>query len=201
MKPFFLLYENSTASYVPDIAAGVPAALRSHNDLFAIIRRLREHPDTRRGELTAIHFKSTLANKVEPTASDQRRAFNLALRVMTTMAACSSESGSGSADILESGAQPTPWKDDMSWTQFLVTAFPLINSNTSFPDNEVNTPFSRSHELVTARRLMKKAQLRFVPTDELRDHLKLNQVDGTVKLYHHTAFLKESLIASQKSTR
>ncbi|RSM05631.1 hypothetical protein CEP52_006176 [Fusarium oligoseptatum] len=190
MKPFFDYYRNITAAYVPDMVVGIPPALSSHRELFAIIQVLKENPDTKRSELTSAHF--TNRGGQTPTPDDQDRAFNLALRVIATVTCCLDNR---SVDTLEAGLQPIPWRDDMTWTQFLSTAFPVIDLD---PSDSRDATSSRINELVTARRLMKVARLRFVPTDELRNHLKLNQQDGTVELYHHTAFLEESLIANRK---
>ena len=44
-----------------------------------------------------------------------------------------------------------------------------------------------------ARKLKKRAGLRFRPTDDLRSHLQLDRKSGSVDIYHHTAFLKEHL--------
>ncbi|RSL64786.1 hypothetical protein CEP54_004594 [Fusarium duplospermum] len=191
MKPFFDYYKNITAAYVPGMVAGTPPALSSHRELCAIIQVLKENPDTKRSELTSTHFANRGGQA--PTPDDQDRAFNLALRVMVTVTCCLDNR---SVDTLEAGLQPIPWRDDMTWTQFLSTAFPVIDLD---PSDSRDATSRRINELVTARRLMKVARLRFVPTDELRNHLKLNQQDGTVELYHHTAFLKESLIASRKT--
>ncbi|KAM5362058.1 hypothetical protein ACJZ2D_012725 [Fusarium nematophilum] len=197
MNTFFGYYERITASYVPDIVAGIPPALANHGDLFSIIRLLKENPDTQRSQLTAIHFASHCGEPI-PTIGDRNRAFNLALRAMTTITCCLE---TRSADILEAGLQPLPWKDDESWTQFLSTALPATDWTATGFDGGGDAASRRINDLVTARRLVKVARLRFLPTDELRDHLKLNQQDGTVELYRHTAFLKESLIASRTETK
>ncbi|KAF5009709.1 hypothetical protein FDECE_4055 [Fusarium decemcellulare] len=192
MRPFFDYYAKITASYVPDIVAGTPSALSNHNDLFTILRLLKENPDKKRSELTSSHFATR--DGEAPTPDDQHRAFNLAVRVMTTVTCCLDNR---SVDTLEAGLQPIPWRDNMTWMEFFSTAFPVIDLN---PSDSQEATSRRINELVTARRLMKVARLRFMPTDELRNHLKLNQQDGTVELYHHTAFLKESLIASGATT-
>ncbi|KAH7124629.1 hypothetical protein EDB81DRAFT_730894 [Dactylonectria macrodidyma] len=197
MKSFFDYYENITASYVPDILAGTPPALRSHQDLFAIIKLLKENPDVTRSDLTATHFVPS-GDDGSPTFGDQNRAFNLALRAMTTITCCLE---TRSLDTLETGLQPIPWKDDMSWTQFLSTTFPGPSYTQSGAEGCGDAASRRINDLITARRLIKVARLRFVPTDELKDHLKLNQQDGTIKLYRHTAFLKETLIASRTEAR
>jgi hypothetical protein len=82
----------------------------------------------------------------------------------------------------------------MTWPQFISSVFPTTEYSGL---EEGAATFHQINDRVTARRLSKVARLCFVPTNELSNHLKLNQKDGTVELFHHTSFLKEVLIASQ----
>jgi hypothetical protein len=197
IRPFFDYYSKITTDYVPDIVAGTPAALQSHTGLFAIIRLLKQNPDKARSELRTKHFANHDADQL-PTISDQNRAFDLALRAMT-MVTCSLEATP--IDTLEAGLRPMPWKQDLSWTQFISSAFPTAEYAGLGTHDEGAATYRQINERVTARRLLKVARLRFVPTNELGNHLKLNQKEGTVELYHHTSFLKEILIASQNDVR
>lgn len=197
LATFFNHYKSITAAYVPGFRAEFPPALQTHNDLFAIIQLLRQNPDSKRSELTSSHF-APRDGKALPTTKDQDTAFNLAFRVMTTITCCLK---SRSTDALEVGVQPIPWRQDMSWTEFLSALFPTSKLEDDDPDDNRDTASHRINERVTARRLMKVAGLRFIPTNELNDHLQLNQQDGTVQLYRQTAFLKESLIASQRDSK
>ncbi|KAF4973928.1 hypothetical protein FZEAL_9114 [Fusarium zealandicum] len=196
MKPFFDYYKRITESYVPELDGGSPA-IECHEDLFAVIRRLRENPDTKRSELTSAHFVTGDSTQ-RPTAGDQSRAFNLAFKVLTMTTCCLEDR---SRDALETGMQPVSWRDDVSWTRLLTTMFlGTVEANMTHQYSEDETS-RRIHREVTARRLVKVARLRFVPTDELRNHLKLDAQKGTVELYHQTSFLKESLAASQTEPR
>lgn len=192
LSTFFDYYKTITRSYVPDIVAGKPPALENHNDLLAIVQLLKENPTAKRSQLTVIYF-AAVNGKSAPTTGDQNRALNLALRVLL-MTTCCLESRL--ANDVEAGSQPIPWRDDMSWTQLLGAIFPTVN----YGSNRDDMVPQRVNELITARRLTKVARLRFVPTNELGHHLRLDQRDGTVALYHHTAFLKESLIASRSNS-
>ncbi|UZP36553.1 hypothetical protein NXS19_004369 [Fusarium pseudograminearum] len=190
MRLFFDYYGKVTAEYVPDMVVGVPPALQSHTDLISIIRVLKENPDKTRAELTVICFSNLRTDEI-PMPADQNRALDLALRVMT-MITCSLEARS--TDTLEAGLQPALWAHDMTWPQFISSIFP---TNYCSGLEESAATFHQINDRVTARRLYKVARLSFVPTNELSNHLKLNQKNGTVELFHHTSFLKEVLIASQ----
>ncbi|KAL6922380.1 hypothetical protein FSHL1_006339 [Fusarium sambucinum] len=193
MKLFFDYYRKCTAEYVPDMVVGAPPALQSHTDLMSIIRTLKDSPDKTRAELTGDCFPDGGDDQM-PMPSDQNRALDLALRVMT-MITCSLEARS--ADTLEAGLQPATWAHDMTWPQFISSVFPTTDYSGL---EEGAATFRQINDRVTARRLSKVARLSFVPTNELSNHLKLNQKDGTVELFHHTSFLKETLIASQVNT-
>jgi len=54
---------------------------------------------------------------------------------------------------------------------------------------------------LTAKKLKKRANLKFKPTDDLRNHLKLNNKTREVELYHHTAFLKEHIRLTKDQPR
>ncbi|KAH7317101.1 hypothetical protein B0I35DRAFT_267427 [Stachybotrys elegans] len=170
LESFFDYYKQSAASYIPDFIAGIPPAIKCHDDLFAIIQLLKANPGTIKSELIDAHF-ATDGGRCQPSIS---------------------------ADQLEKGLQPISWEDNMSLTQFLSGIFPTVDSSSSERDVDLDKTLHAINNLVTARKLIKVARLTFVPTDDLRDHLRLDPHDGTIRLYHHTAFLKESLIASQR---
>lgn len=62
----------------------------------------------------------------------------------------------------------------------------------SLNDVDTESPLNMKASL-TAKKLKKRAGLKFRPTDDLRSHLKLDRKNGVVEIYHHTAFLKEHL--------
>lgn len=47
---------------------------------------------------------------------------------------------------------------------------------------------------ITAKRSKKVARLTLIPTNDLRDHLLLDEKKGTVAIFHYTSVLKEHLI-------
>ncbi|KAL3608798.1 hypothetical protein FPOAC2_03808 [Fusarium poae] len=194
MRLFFDYYRKITAEYVPDMVVGVPPALQSHTDLMSIIRILKDNPDKTRAELTGICFANQSTDEM-PMPADQNRALDLALRVMT-MITCSLEARS--ADTLEAGLQLATWSYNMTWPEFILSVFPTTEHSGL---EEGAATFRQINDRVTARRLSKVARLSFIPTNELSNHLKLNQADGTVELFHHTSFLKETLIASQQDAK
>ncbi|KIW26149.1 uncharacterized protein PV07_09269 [Cladophialophora immunda] len=191
---YFAFYKDITALYVPEFLPGSHPALRSHEDLFEIIRVLKSQPDVPRFQLTK-HYFSTRdgGNAPMPPISDQDRAVSLAVRAMA-MVKCSAEKQS--LDFVELGTKSLQWRQEISLSQFVTEAFP----ETSHPALSEKDNTGSSLEIkaqLTAQRLKKIAGLKFQPTSDLGEHLKLDQKLGVVHIFHHTAFLTEHLIASQ----
>ncbi|XXH00872.1 hypothetical protein Hte_007223 [Hypoxylon texense] len=112
-----------------------------------------------------------------------------------TMLTCSAE---GQSDgLLETGSQPTPWRGDQSFNQFNSSAI-LRQTPVSFEsvDNS-SLSITLPPASITAKRLKKLAKLKIIPTNDLRNHLLLDERDGTVAIYHYTSVLKQHLQAFQ----
>lgn len=186
LRRYFEHYKDLTASYEPDDAPGTQAALESHEDLFAIIEALKAQPDKRRCELEASLFARRVG-RLPPSAKDCEHAVNLAVRVMT-MLNCSSQRQPSS--VLEHGLSRIPWIQDVTFSDFIATALPRTDHPALNEDS--GGPFDMKPALV-AKTLKKRAGLKFIPTDDIRNHLKLDVRTGEVHIFHHTAFLKEHL--------
>ena len=190
LAPFFQYYREVTASYVPELLiSDTGQAIRSHEDLFEIIRHIQQHPTMARSVLTTQYFSSR-GDEHEPPISDQHRAFNLAVRVSLMVNCCIDGQAGG---LLESGAEPGVWRGDKSLAEFISASFPTRDHPT-LNENDESSPDIKSE--LTAKKLRKVANLRFQGTDDLRNHLRLDQRTGVVEIYHHTSVLKEQLMAS-----
>jgi hypothetical protein len=163
-----------TASYEADVRAGQEPGLKSHGDLMKIIEELKSNPEVRRNALLEKLFPD------RPARSDQERAVNIAVRLMT-MVNCSVLRRS--SVLLEHGNYQAPWRDDVPFSEFIDSSFP----KTDHPS------IDHIKESLRATKLKKRARLRFEATDDLRDHLKLDRKRAVVEIFHHTAFLKEQL--------
>ncbi|KAK2009126.1 hypothetical protein LZ32DRAFT_565398 [Colletotrichum eremochloae] len=194
LEPFFQFYSFYTSSYAPDFMGENAPALKSHRELFGILKLLKQNPTVDRQSLTTDHF-SSVEDCIRPLDSDQHRAFNLAMRILT-MTPCSSENQS--VDMIESGSNPMEWRHNESVSQYLSAAFKMRDHPTL---NEKDENGKDIKTQLTASNLQKIAGLTFVGTDNLRDHLRLNHASGVVEIFHHTTVLKEHLAAmmEQKS--
>ena len=174
LSRFFQFYREVTTSYEAEVKAGKQAGITSHKDLMRIIEQLKASPDLTRQELIEILF-------TQPTPpSDQERAINIAVRVML-MVNCSMTRQS--SVLLEYGSQKVPWNSDVPFSEYIANIFP----KTDHPS------IDEIKDKLKATKLKKQARLRFEPTDDLRNHLKLDKKRAVVEIFHHTAFLKEHL--------
>ena len=158
-----------------------------HGDLFRIIQLLKENSEVPRSDLTKQYF-SNCGKDDELHITDQHRAFNLAVRVMT-MINCSVESQS-------LGSETVVWRNDKSLQEFMASTFP-IREHPSLSARDLT--FSDVKRLLTAKRLKEIAGLKLQGTDDLRNHLHLDQKTGILQIYHHTSVLKEHLMATRAS--
>ncbi|KAK8084871.1 hypothetical protein PG997_006142 [Apiospora hydei] len=125
-----------------------------------------------------------------PLPADQHRAVNLAVQVISMVSCTASKRASGG--VLELGSLPILWQDEVSFADFIFSAFPVSEPRSIQPEVRF---------AIAAARLKKIAGLRFEPTDDLRNHLRLDSQNGVVVIYHHTSVLKEHIAAHEKATK
>lgn len=186
LKPFFQFYKACTASYVPELLTGNHPALRVHEDLLNIIRLLQDKCTSPR-EIVMKEYVSLLGGNSQPEESDMHRAFNLAFKVMT-MVTCSGENHP--ADVFDAGSEPAEWRNSLSLSHFVESAFPIRDHPNLNDKDEAGVDIKSQ---LRATQLQNIAGLKFRGTDNLKDHLRMNQETGVVELYHHTSVLKEHL--------
>jgi hypothetical protein len=190
---YFEYYKSLTRQYEADIEPGERAALKNHEDLFKIIQVLKMKPDLSRAQLAESVFGSQLGQS-QAVLADRECAIHLAVKVMA-MVNCSASHQTPS--ILENGAFQIPWGDTVPFSQFLSDIFPPTD-HPGLNDHSAENP-SNLRKSLTAKRLKKRAGMKFHPTDDLRRHLRLDRKSRVVEIYHHTAFLKEHLRLTRDS--
>ncbi|KIN03193.1 hypothetical protein OIDMADRAFT_52989 [Oidiodendron maius Zn] len=184
---FFDYYKGLTASYDPDNGPGERPALSTHQNLFEIIQVLKAEPTRTRKQLLHKAFPNE-AGQCSVSATDQENAINLAVKIMI-MVNCSAEHPS--SGFIEDGTFQIPWRNDVTFTQFITDSFPMTDHPILNDDEELKKLDIKT--ALTAKKLKKRAGLKFRPTDDLRSHLKFDRKTAVVEVYHHTAFLKEHL--------
>ncbi|KAI1414438.1 hypothetical protein F5Y13DRAFT_158548 [Hypoxylon sp. FL1857] len=196
LTPFFDFYKDITAYYVPELTGNSVPALKTHGDVIRIIECIKTNPGTARLQLTKEHFSRYMPPSSRGLPSnDQNRAFGLAVRILT-MLQCSVEDQPDG--LLESGSQPAIWRSDQSFNQFINLALPRRNKVSFELQNENSPSVMLPPASITAKRLKRVAKMRMVPTDDLRNHLLLDEKNGTLAVYHYTSVLKEHLKSSEE---
>lgn len=193
LEPFFEYYRTVTASYVPELSLDAPEAITSHKEICDLILHIRQNASVPRSQVTEAFFTKRRSHDGQvPAAEDQDRAINLAMKLMT-MISCTTETQAGG--LLESGVQPSIWRGDKSLADFFTLTFPM-RDHPSLNDSEESAIDIKTQ--LTAKKLKKVAGLKFRGVDDIRNHLKLDQTTGILDIYHHTAVLKEHLMASKE---
>ncbi|KAG6368782.1 hypothetical protein INS49_002996 [Diaporthe citri] len=106
-----------------------------------------------------------------------------------TMVTCSGENQP--ADLFDAESEPAEWRNSDSLSQFFESAFQIRDHPTlNEKENEAGIDIKSQ---LRATQLQNVAGLKFRGTDNLKDHLRMNQETGVVELYHHTSVLKECL--------
>ncbi|KAI9794815.1 MAG: hypothetical protein M1816_002943 [Peltula sp. TS41687] len=83
---------------------------------------------------------------------------------------------------------------------YISDLFPQTNHPSLNDDDNTDTSSLLSVKTaLMARKLKKRIGLKFRPTDDLRNHLRLDTKINVLDLYHHTAFLKEHLRLTKSS--
>lgn len=195
LEAFFQYYRETTAAYVPDFISVVPA-LKTHDQLLAIISDIKSRPHMKRCALTQAHFSQRAllrGDAVLPSQNDQNQAFSVAVRIMAMVYSSAQEQMDGG--LLESGSVPMTWHEDTAFADFMDAAF--IAHDAAMQVTNHQDLFNQSTKLakLTAKRLKKVAKLQLVPTDNLQNHLRMDLKRNIVEVYHHTGVLKEHLLA------
>lgn len=182
LQRFYQFYIAIVSSYEDDAAGPDAIVLRTHEDLFQAILLLRQNPEKTRQEFGELLMRDSRS------AGDVFRAITLAARVLT-MIDCSTSYLS--TDRLEKGNSRICWKDDSAFGKYLQDLFPTQNHPIfSYPDSEA---FADAKGELLGRKLRKHLNLKFRPTHDIRNHLRLNRRSNVLEIYHYTSFIKEQL--------
>ncbi|KAK4643684.1 hypothetical protein QC761_405970 [Podospora bellae-mahoneyi] len=182
LMPFFDIYRRLTRGYVPEdfVQDSQAAALSCHEDLFELITKLRVYGrDTSREAFRKFVFEERGVPR-----GDQDRAIDLALRIMTmTSPQPSMEDELHSRVHNHTDLGSDPFKIEET---FPVRVHPSLQ--------ETDRHAHAVKKGLQAHNLVQKAGLKLEKTDDLREHLKLDESQGVVKIFSWTSLLKENLL-------
>ncbi|KAH9884002.1 hypothetical protein F4778DRAFT_578610 [Xylariomycetidae sp. FL2044] len=198
---FFDHYKSVTRAYVPEFLQGRPPALSTHDDVFELIKLLRNNVDTPMAELVERYYQGRGDRSVGlPATTDQKRALAVAARITMMVDISQQTFFQTTANVLL--PSQVAWSQNLSPSECLVSAFVNHGPGNGVPldDIEQGPRLAKTVSMLTAVRLEKIGGLRFQGTSNLTDHLRIDKQGGVVKVFHHTAFLKEYLRASRSGS-
>ncbi|KAK0646936.1 hypothetical protein B0T16DRAFT_330110 [Cercophora newfieldiana] len=189
LEPFFQHYEETAASYIPELLPGVQPALGSHDDLLRLISHIKQHPTSPREQLVGECFAAKQGNSsARPTDADQNRALHTALKVMG-MIDCSAVESLTTGALLKGAAQASSWSPTDSYSVLWGNIFPTKVC----PELSDHSTSSIIKSNLSARKLVKIGGLKLQATSDLQNHLRLDTKSGVLEIFHHTSVLKEHL--------
>ena len=198
LDPFFRYYEDTAASYVPDLRPGVPRALDSLATLSRLISHIKQNPTAKRGQLAQSFFAkpgSREHGSPAPREADQYGALCTALKVMGMVDVSAVGEGGPLTGSATGGSRQTLWSPDDSYAELWGRFF----REKQCPELEESA--SPSSSTITAslcaRELTRIGKLKLVGTSDLRNHLRLDGKSGTLEIFHHTSVLKEHLYGTR----
>lgn len=186
---YFNLYHALLQDY-DEASAKKTQVFMTHDDLFHAIKHLDKNPDTTRSDLRSFIASSS----VGPEETGMMDATDLVVKVLA-MLDCSPISQGPSS--IEKGCSGVSWKDDTPFRKYLQDAFPTQN-------HPVWSSFQIDDEMLVemkfalrAPKLKKVLRLEFRPTQNIRNHLRLDRRRNELQVFRFASFLKEYLKATK----
>ncbi|KAI1423454.1 hypothetical protein F5Y12DRAFT_798300 [Xylaria sp. FL1777] len=166
---------------------------KTHGDIWKAISLLTHHPELTRVELSELISASSLVPVDHKLSMD---ATALIVKIVC-MIDCSSLHYSPGR--LEEGNSRPFWGDQVPFNKYLQDLF-TTQSHPAWPSRygQNETLYARKTQLRTTK-LMKHLNLKFYPTHDIRDHLRLDLRHRELHVFHYDSFLKENLRAKNSS--
>jgi hypothetical protein len=186
-KGYIGYYKKTCASYDP-LSDG-DAAIRSHDDLRRIAQELRLNSESSKAQIRKLVFPT------EGDAADEDNAINLAVSI-SLMLNCGSQDSS--PILLEEGCNRITWRSGITLAQYIELVLPRIEDGASHRSGS-RAFLDTSRPMVMAKELKRRAGTRFYATDDITNHLRYDDINNVLFIFHHTRFLKDQLRLSLNS--
>ncbi|KAK6333702.1 hypothetical protein TWF730_003885 [Orbilia blumenaviensis] len=184
---YFGHYKELVCSYSHDLEYHrKDAVVSSHEEIFDVIRILKEQPNITRDALARQAFRDPTNMGME---SEQEHVVGLAVKALTMVYSTHWLKQNAEHD---NGDLVSPnWMKDVPFHEFLEGLFPMTD-HPGFGEDS-SSSFWELKSNITGSKLIRRGGLTFAPTEDLSNHLKLNRRTGVIEIFHYTAFLKENL--------
>jgi len=180
---YFKIYDALTSPQYSTVQI-YPSALTSHDDIRRLALELRVNPQSTREE-----FKNKIFNPPSTdleTIIEQERGINVAVQLMLMIDCSDKDRHYEGYEV--GGFRPVSWDSSERFADFVRKVFPARIHD----QNKVQTALKEKNAL-KCWKLRKRAHIKFLPTDNLAEHLLYDPRDNTVRLFRQTAFLKAHL--------
>ncbi|KAL2062850.1 hypothetical protein VTL71DRAFT_5922 [Oculimacula yallundae] len=159
-------------------------AFNTHADILGCIEKLRMDP-----KMTRERFISAALPQEIVSLRDKDDATRTVVRVVFMLDCSKKDKYSEGFEI--SGYTPARWEPAESFSSYVQRAVPK-----SFRPYDKVSEFKAYKKDLKAWKLKKRHNLRFRPTDNIMEHLLYDPESRTVKVFHHTSYLKAHLARS-----
>jgi hypothetical protein len=161
-----------------------PPVVNSHEDIRKLALELKANPQITRKEFRNRVLSSHLAQSSPTDGQDD--AINSVIQVML-MIDCA-DKGRHWEGYEIGGFKPVCWEDSKSLTDFVRGVFPM-----EARDHEKLKMALREKNTMKCWKLRKRARVKFLPTNNLAEHLLYDPIDNAIRIFHQTAFIKAHL--------
>lgn len=159
----------------------------SHYDIWKLSLELRADPQSTRESLRDRVF--TTASPDSAFIIGKENAINAAVQLMLMIDCADRDHHSEGYYIGD--FRPVSWQNSERFSDFVSGVFPVHGE-----DNARVHAAMREKNALKGWKLKKRAHVKFLPTDNLAEHLLYDPRDNTLRIFHHTAFLKAHLLLS-----
>lgn len=180
---YFRIYDTLTTPQYAAIQIH-PPALSSHDDVRRLALELRANSQSTREEFRSRVFPGHITDP--EVAVDQERAINVAVQLLL-MIDCSDKARHYEGYEI-GGFRPVSWDGSERLVDFVGKAFSACVHRPEM----VRTAMKEKNAL-KCWKLKKRTHVKFLPTDNLAEHLLYDPKDNTVRIFRQTAFLKAHL--------
>jgi hypothetical protein len=161
-----------------------PPVINSHDDIRNLAIELRANPQSTRKEFRDRVFSSSLTEPL--ITNDQDNAINFVIQVMLMIDCADKDRHWECYEV--GGFRPVCWEDSKSFADFVGGVFPI-----EVHDHEKVRMALREKNALKCWKLRKRANIKFLPTNNLAEHLLYDPADNAIRIFHQTAFIKAHL--------
>ncbi|KAG4416221.1 hypothetical protein IFR04_010624 [Cadophora malorum] len=185
---YFQIYDSLTSPQYATVQIH-PAVWKSHDDIRTLALELRANPQDTREQFLGKAFPHTSTDP--ETRNDQERAINVAVQLMFMIDCSDKDRHYEGYEV--GGYRPASWDRSEQFIDFVRKVFPFDGHD----KDEMRTALKEKNSL-KCWKLRKRAHVKFLPTDNLAEHLLYDPQDNVVRIFRQTAFLKAHLRISAK---